>query len=446
MRLPTVQFKDDVRDQRKLVLILYACVSLVFLPLMYLQGISHNDHTHHLRYIFFVAVLIFTGTLSLTFRLPKKSVDWIYPVAIVPTVCCGIAFISCVDGGLAFIVIVLAPLVWASILEKLILMTPANLIHSVKTLEKPGVIALLAKPVRLNEFTTAIEHLLNGKISSKIKKNEDKSNRELIKFVSASVLVAEDYTVNQMVISGMLQRHGINAEFVSSGKEAVNALKRNHYDLIFMDLQMPEMDGFEATGRIRNEELSIGGNHRVPIIALTAYAMKDDREKCLSSGMDDYLCKPVATNELASILEKWLGDKIRRGIGKMADPVKSTEKNVIDSSIIFDYKGVCDRLTNDTDLIKNVLKLYFSDTPPKVALIKKAVLEKNYAEVEMLSHAIKGASANVGLERIRSIATVIEQAGRAGDLSIVPGLIQELDEQFAAGEVKVQKILSDAHL
>jgi CheY-like chemotaxis protein/HPt (histidine-containing phosphotransfer) domain-containing protein len=245
----------------------------------------------------------------------------------------------------------------------------------------------------------------------------------------------------------MLKQHGIIAELVSSGKDAISALSRNHYDLIFMDLQMPEMDGFEATSRIRSEELSKGTNNRIPIIALTAYAIKDDREKCLNAGMDDYLCKPVAVNELTSILEKWLKDKIRKSPGTIAGLSKSSTNHTSDSThIIFDYKGVCDRLMNDMDLIKNVLKLYFTDTLSKIVLVKKALLEENCTDVEMFSHAIKGASANVGLEGIRYIAAVIEQAGRVGDLSIARSLILELEEQFATGKVQVQKIFTDASI
>lgn len=153
--------------------------------------------------------------------------------------------------------------------------------------------------------------------------------------------------------------------------------------------------------------------------------------------------KPVSANALELILEKWMKDKLCGGSGKMTDSAKSTVSYTSDSAMVFDYKGVCDRLMDDTDMIKNVLKLYFIDTPPKVALIKKAILDNNCPEVELLSHAINGASANVGLERIRCIAAVIEQAGRAGDLSIVSGLIQELEKQFTVGEAQVQTDLSE---
>ncbi len=329
---------------------------------------------------------------------------------------------------------------------KIIVMSPSSMMYSEQILEKPGIITLLAKPIRFYELLAAIEQIHNGKISKKIKKSEAKSNSEFVSFVSAAVLVAEDNMINQMVINEMLKKYGIKAELVSNGNEAVEAIQKNHYDLVFMDLQMPVMDGFEATGRIRKDELSVGGNYRVPIIALTAYAMKDDKKRCISAGMDDYLCKPVDANALESILEKWLKDKIRIGWEKFSASAKSSANNVIDSSIVFDYRGVCERLTNDSDLVKNILKLFFIDTPPKMSLLKKAIFEENYTDVEMLSHAIKGAAANVGLERIRSIAAVIELAGHAGDLSIVPELVNELDEQFITGEKQVRELFSKTGL
>ncbi len=118
-----------------------------------------------------------------------------------------------------------------------------------------------------------------------------------------SILIAEDNLINQKVIERMVQKLGYRADLVSNGREALDALARLPYGLVFMDCQMPEMDGFEACREIRNHDL---GGARIPIIAITANAMKGDRERCLAAGMDDYVSKPFKQDDLKTVLEKWI--------------------------------------------------------------------------------------------------------------------------------------------
>ena len=118
-----------------------------------------------------------------------------------------------------------------------------------------------------------------------------------------SILIAEDNLINQKVIERMVQKLGYRADLVSNGREALDALSRVPYGLVFMDCQMPEMDGFEACREIRNRDLD---GTRIPIIAITANAMKGDRERCLAAGMDDYVSKPFKQDDLKNVLEKWI--------------------------------------------------------------------------------------------------------------------------------------------
>ena len=118
-----------------------------------------------------------------------------------------------------------------------------------------------------------------------------------------SILIAEDNMINQKVIERMVQKLGYRADLVANGKEALDALSRAPYGLVFMDCQMPEMDGFEACREIRNRDLPTS---RIPIIAITANAMKGDRERCLAAGMDDYVSKPFKQDDLKNVIEKWI--------------------------------------------------------------------------------------------------------------------------------------------
>jgi CheY-like chemotaxis protein len=120
------------------------------------------------------------------------------------------------------------------------------------------------------------------------------------------LLIAEDNIVNQKVALAILKKLGYQADAVSNGKEALAALRKHSYDLVLMDCQMPEMDGYEAAALIREPQSGIR-NHQIPIIALTAHAMKGDRDKCLAGGMNDYISKPVKITMVAEVLEKWLG-------------------------------------------------------------------------------------------------------------------------------------------
>ena len=141
----------------------------------------------------------------------------------------------------------------------------------------------------------------------------------------------EDNLTNQKAAKRFIEKLGYRVNVVFNGKEAVEVLKYSHYDLIFMDIQMPEMDGIEATKIIRNPESEVK-NHNIPIIAMTAHALKGDRERMLDAGMDDYIAKPIRTKELAIVLERQLSANITLGQTSKRNP----QKNMMDQSMIQD--------------------------------------------------------------------------------------------------------------
>lgn len=175
-------------------------------------------------------------------------------------------------------------------------------------LEQIGFSAYLNKPVKMSKLHDCLA-MLTG---DTIEKAED-STEEIVKRCSLTdgqkqsirILLAEDNALNQKVAINILEKLGYNADLVANGFEAIAALSKVHYDIVLMDCQMPGMDGYQATREIRNPDSAVR-NHRLPVIAMTAHAMKGDREACIEAGMDDYLSKPVNPQELSDMLEKWI--------------------------------------------------------------------------------------------------------------------------------------------
>ncbi|MDH5785926.1 MAG: response regulator [Chromatiales bacterium] len=184
---------------------------------------------------------------------------------------------------------------------KIILLTSASISCTEESLKAKLFYACISKPVRHTVLFDNIRHLF-GKVEVNKPKLEDEG-RGVVLRTDARILLAEDNSVNQKVALGMLKKFGFNAEIVNDGVEALQAVQTKSYDLIFMDMQMPNMDGYEATRRIRD----LGGHYsRLPIIAMTANAMEGDREKCLAYGMDDYISKPIKRGTLQQVLDLWL--------------------------------------------------------------------------------------------------------------------------------------------
>jgi CheY-like chemotaxis protein len=165
--------------------------------------------------------------------------------------------------------------------------------------------ASLTKPVRRQELQEALAAGVVGGNSVPISAKPAPQAALSAGLSGSRILVAEDNITNQLVAVGILKKLGLKADVAANGLEALRALQTIPYDLVLMDVQMPEMDGIEATRQIRDPQSRVL-NHRVPIVAMTAHAMGDDRDKCLQAGMDDYITKPVRVPVLAAALEKWL--------------------------------------------------------------------------------------------------------------------------------------------
>lgn len=219
------------------------------------------------------------------------------------------------------------------------------------------------------------------------------------------ILLAEDNLVNQKVASRLLEREGHEVDCVTTGVAAIEALENGKYSLVLMDVQMPEMDGLEASRRLRaRKEFD-----QTPIIALTAHAMKGDRERCLEAGMDDYLTKPLRAAELKRIVDTWarLGRQIRTNVVTPSELETSTEEEPI-----LELQEALERVLDDEELLVEAIGLLIEDVPKVLGELREAVRVGDLEEARSRAHALKGAVSNVGAKQMVRACLDVEIAAR----------------------------------
>jgi len=234
------------------------------------------------------------------------------------------------------------------------------------------------------------------------------------------ILVAEDIATNRDLALAQLQKLGYTADAVADGAEAVAAVERGGYHAVLMDCQMPVMDGFEATRRIRRSS-----HPDIPIVAVTADALTDDRGRCLSEGMDDYLAKPVDLAQLLAVLAKWLP---ATGAGEPAEtPAEPAEDQPM---AIFNVEALLRRMMGDRHLAGIVLKGFLQDGPSQLNKLRALLEAADAPGTRLQAHALKGAAATVSAESLQALALAIERAGTAGQLERCGELLPRAVEEF----------------
>lgn len=243
------------------------------------------------------------------------------------------------------------------------------------------------------------------------------------------ILIAEDNPVNQKVALLQLTTLGFNGHAVANGKEAVEAILSGKYDLVLMDCQMPEMDGFQATKAIRMGETHSGG--RIPIIAMTAHAMDGDRERCISAGMDDYISKPVDAKKLQKVLAKWM----RKGAEPERAPAPVLNKEVEDEipthTISEDPLNIA-RLqrTCGDDVAREILEVYVSAAETLLDSIDVERTKRDARAVESLAHQLQGSSAAIGAAEMQRLSTKLEEMAAQNNWAQVKILCEGLKWSF----------------
>ena len=298
---------------------------------------------------------------------------------------------------------------------------------------RAGIEAYLTKPVRQSELYDAIATVMGssdpagGPDAPLITRH---TLREMNTEHRPHLLLAEDNPVNQKVAATILERLGYRVDVAQNGLEALEALARNSYAAVLMDIQMPEMDGHEATVEIRRREAALawrGEGHSTPIIAMTANAMQGDREKALASGMDDYLAKPVRQEELDEVLHRWV-PRENGGIpddGAQEAAPGGNGGGVLDPEVLANLRDL-----GDAELLTELAGMFFDDATSRLGELREAVEAGDAAGVERIAHTLKGSSGNMGAARMSAICAELQEVGGSGDLARAPGLLEELEEEY----------------
>lgn len=216
------------------------------------------------------------------------------------------------------------------------------------------------------------------------------------------ILIVDDNEINQLLVLTLLGKIGLEADIAANGQLALEAHARQHYALILMDCQMPVMDGFEATRRIRQAEMA-NGRH-VPIVAVTANAMPGDRERCLDAGMDDYLAKPFYPEAFFSVVNRWLTQSAS------PPPLPGMREKVIDFTLLNDICG------QDDDAIQHLLEMFVSATGPLLERLGAAIRQADFTAIRAINHELAGTAANLGMQQMHALVGALRQAYNPPDI------------------------------
>jgi CheY-like chemotaxis protein len=298
-----------------------------------------------------------------------------------------------------------------------------------------GISAYLLKPVLKDDLLAAIRAALSQRRAETdnppalvTRHSLRESTRKL------RVLVAEDNAVNQAVVLRVLQKMGHIAVLAQNGKEALALASAEKFDLVFMDVQMPEMDGMAATGAIRKHE-SKNGLARLPIFAMTAHAMKGDRERCLEAGMDGYITKPVRFSDIEQTLS---------GVAQAPVAPVAPDKPAAPTAS-WDKTEALDRIGGDEELLEELCQIFLEESPKLLQKLRQAVAAGDSDGVTRAAHSLKGESSYLGAGGASQAARQLEEMGRVKDLSRAGETLAVLEREVADLRRDLKKLAGVHH-
>ena len=283
-------------------------------------------------------------------------------------------------------------------------------------LRDSGITHYLTRPVRQSRLYDCLVSAMAGKVSAPAVQHQTRAR------LDGHVLLVEDNPVNQMLALHMLELLGCTAVVANHGREALAAWERAAFNLVLMDCQMPEMDGFEATAEIRRREIARASDQRIPIVAITAGAVEGDREKCLAAGMDDYLSKPFSLDQLERALRRWL--PLTRAAQARGTVDTAQSATHLDARVLEDVRALGE---NGDELLTKVIGAYLGDAPGRLQSLREAVARGDDLAARRTAHAFKSASANLGAAALADLCRRMEKdpENRAG------ALLAEIETEYS---------------
>ncbi|HNY11784.1 MAG TPA: PAS domain S-box protein, partial [Candidatus Wallbacteria bacterium] len=297
-----------------------------------------------------------------------------------------------------------------------------------------GISECIIKPVKFRELHEAIATASN--IDKKSSHFQDKTNIETVTASGFKVLVVEDYSPNQKIMTLHLDKIGCWVDIAENGQEAIDLFVKNNYDMVFMDIQMPVMDGYEAAAAMREfEKLKLKNEpenfYRTPIIAMTAHAIKEYIEKCFAVGMDDYVLKPIKRNCVLEVIRKWLKNTSAPRFARALDAEKSLEDfKTEDSGAPIDLNEAISEFDGDRALVIELIGNFISGVETQIASMKMKIRENDPVFVQNEAHSIKGGAGNLTAMALYKAASELEKAAKIMDISLTDKSFSEFENEF----------------
>ncbi|MGB3756789.1 MAG: response regulator [Rivularia sp. (in: cyanobacteria)] len=308
-----------------------------------------------------------------------------------------------------------------------------------KYAEKLGSVATLSKPIKRSQLFYVFIDVLHGKQKfAKFRRFSSIAfDSELSKKLPLRILLVEDIALNQKVVQQMLLRMGYRTDVANNGLEAISALRQQSYDFMFMDVQMPEMDGFEATRKICQEW---SDKHRPWIVATTAHALPGDREECLGAGMNDYISKPIRIEAIAQAFYKY---QASHDLTQENQQLTTTKNNlpanrsqiapeeILDGAIDDEtFQALKDMLGDDEEILTELINNYLEDAPQRLLMIHQAIENQDAAELCSFAHALKSLSVTIGAMDLAEICQELESMGDAGNTIGASTIASQIETEY----------------
>ena len=317
---------------------------------------------------------------------------------------------------------------------RIIILTSIGVRGDAARMEAIGCSGYLMKPIKQSRLREAIATVFGQDGTEESSKAASFVTRHSLaeeKRKNTRILLVEDHPVNRKLATNILSKAGFRVETAEDGKLALEALEQQAYDIVLMDIQMPRMDGYEATRAIRAGQ---GATARIPIVAMTAHAMKEDKDRCLEAGMNDFVTKPIRPQQLFATIDKWISRDEREDVlpGRVEDkPQEGVVQTQPQAEPVVDLKDALDRVGGDKEFYQELLQEFLEYAPAQVENLKQAVEENDTNTAAKEAHTLKGALANLAARDPSAVAYELEMLAKKGELSQAQEPLSRLESSLS---------------